>query len=576
MKRCDLLTIALAMATISSAAPPVGRPVPGQLLVQSRIGVSAATATAAVIRAGGQIQQRIDRINVHVVRVPEPAIARVSAALMGTGLFTFVERDQIALSSAGVTATDPYFPSEWHLTAIKAPDAWAITTGSSNVLIGVIDSGGDWTHPDLAPSMVTGWNFLKGNTDTQDTVGHGTAVSGAAAAATNNATGVAAVSWGNKIMPLLISDSSSPAYISALSNAITYAADRGVRILSVSICWTSPSSTLQSAVDYAWSKGSVVFAAAGNSSSSAPTYPAATNNVVAVSATDVNGTLASFSSYGNWIDLSAPGNNILTTKLGGIYSAWYGTSFSTPITAAVGALVLSIKPGLSASSLVNLLEQNSDDLGAPGYDQYFGHGQVNAYKALLAAGSLAADTTLPSVSITSPSSAATVAGTIQVQGSASDNVGVTGTQLYIDNQLVSISSSSPFSFAWNTLNYTNGSHTLQVKASDAAGNIGSTSVSVNVYNPVVSDTMPPVVTIGSPTSGSSVKGNLLISASATDNVGISQVAIYIDDTLRCTDTASPYTCSWNTKKASSGSHTIKVTAWDAAGNFSSATTTVYK
>src|SRR6185369_12664315 len=130
--------------------------------------------------------------------------------------------------------------------------------------------------------------------------GHGTAVSGTAAAATNNGTGVAGVGWSTKIMPLKVVDSTGSATYSNLASAITYAADHGVRIINVSLAGSTASSTLQSAENYAWNKGTVIFAAAGNSSSSALLYPAADPNVVAVSATDVNGTFASFSNYGSW------------------------------------------------------------------------------------------------------------------------------------------------------------------------------------------------------------------------------------------------------------------------------------
>lgn len=570
---------AFCAGILAAASPQANEHVHARLLAQPRLGAKSADVASALTRVGARLERKLDRINVHVFQVPEPALDRVAAALMQTGLFTFVEPDHIARPVA-VTPSDPYFSSEWHLTAIQSPNAWGITTGNSGVLIAVIDSGADWNHPDLAPNLVPGWNFLNGTSITQDNAGHGTAVAGTAAAASNNGMGVTGVSWGNKIMPLQILDATTAASYSNLASAITYAADRGARIISISLCGSSPSSTLQSAENYAWNKGSVIFAAAGNSSSSSPNYPAADPNVVAVSASDQGGTFATFSNYGSWIDIAAPGNYILTTVLGGSFGSWYGTSFSTPVAAAVGALVLSVKPGLSNSALVNLLEQNADDLGAPGYDQYFGYGQVNAYRAVMAAGTASADTTRPSVSITSPGNGATLAGSIQVQGTAIDNVGISNIQFYIDNQVVSSTASSPFAFPWNTVNYANGSHTLTVTATDAAGNTGSTTVSVTVNNVTVNDNIPPVVTILRPITGAAISavgsGNVQIAASATDNVAISQVSFYVDNVLKCTDTSAAYTCNWNTKKASSGTHILTVTAWDTSGNFSSAKTTVYK
>jgi hypothetical protein len=408
-------------------------------------------------------------------------------------------------------------------------------------------------------------------------MGHGTATAGTIAAATNNGAGVAGVAWGNPIMPLIVVDSTGFASYSNIASAITYAADHGVRIMNISIAGSGASSTLQSAINYAWNKGAVVFASAGNFSTSTPYYPAACDNAVAVSATESSDLLASYSNFGSWIDLAAPGSGILTTNTGGSYASWSGTSFSSPVAAGVAALVLSERPSLTAAGLVSLLEQNSDDLGAPGFDASYGYGRVNAYKAVLAAQSMpASDTTAPSDAITSPSSGTSVSGSVQVQGTATDNVGVTNLQFLVDGQLISSAPASPFSFAWNTLSVVNGSHTLSVKASDAAGNVGSVSVTVSVNNPVVKDTTAPSIVITSPASGARVTGNTNITVSATDNVGVSQVSIYLDGVLKTTDTSAPYSYNWNTRKSSAGTHTIKATAWDAAGNSTTTSITVTK
>ena len=526
--------LGFAIASVLAAAPPQNDGhVPGYLLAQSRLGAHPANVTAALAKVGAHRQKTIDPINVHVLQVPEPALDQVSAALMQTGLFSFVERDYTLHQSAtpgALNPNDPNFPSQWHLTAIQTPYAWALTQGSSNVIVAVIDSGADWTHPDLSSKLVPGWNFLTGTSATQDSggdSGHGTAVSGVAAAATNNGAGVAGVGWSTMVMPLEILDSTGSATYSNLASAIDYAADHGARIINISLSGSTASSTLQSAESYAWNKGAVIFAAAGNSANSTPNYPAADPNVVAVSATDVNGTFASFSSYGSWIDLSAPGNNILTTMTGGGYGYWYGTSFAAPITAGVAALVLAQKPGLSNSALVALLEQNADDLGTPGWDQYFGYGQVNAYKAVLAAQTSTIDTTPPTVSISGLANLATVLGTIQIQGTATDNVGVTTITFCVDGQVITTATSSPFMFSWNTVNVSNGTHTLTVKASDAAGNVGSASISLNVNNPVIVDTVPPVISITKPLNGAVVSGNMQITVTATDNIGVSQLSTYI-------------------------------------------------
>src|SRR5262249_38944556 len=149
-------------------------------------------------------------------------------------------------------------------STIQAPYAWGVTVGASGVPIAIIDSGVDGTHPDLTSKLIPGWNFLNGTSNTADVLGHGTAVAGTAGGATNNATGVAGVTWNNMIMPLVVLNSSDYASYSDIASAITYAADHGVRIINISIGGSSSSSALQSAVDYAWNKGAVVFASAMN------------------------------------------------------------------------------------------------------------------------------------------------------------------------------------------------------------------------------------------------------------------------------------------------------------------------
>jgi subtilisin family serine protease len=197
------------------------------------------------------------------------------------------------------------------------------------------------------------------------------------------------------IMPLVAVDDSDFAAYSNIAAAIQYAADHGVRVINISLGGTAWSALLQNAVDYAWSRGSVVFASAMNDGNTSPNYPAACNHGVAVSATDTADHLAAYSNFGEWIALSAPGSDILSTMNGGGYGYWFGTSFASPIAAGVAALVLAVNPNLSASDLVNLMEQTADDLGSPGRDSTYGWGRVNAYRAVQAAQALAAPAPAP-------------------------------------------------------------------------------------------------------------------------------------------------------------------------------------
>jgi subtilisin family serine protease len=356
---------------------------PGRLLVGDRQGVRPEAADRVLDAHRAVVRRVVPEIGMRVVEVPAGSGAAAMASLIQSGAFRYVERDYYARTAA--VPDDPSFPFEWHLAKIQAPQAWDINTGSPSVVVAAIDSGADAMHPDLQSKLVPGWNFLTSTSDTSDGEGHGTAVAGTIAAAANNGIGVAGVTWGSKIMPLVVVDSSGSAAYSDIATAIQYAADHGARVINISIGGTAASAALQSAVDYAWSKGSVVFAAAMNNSTSTPYYPAACNGAVAVSATDSSDNLASFSNYGSWVTISAPGANILTTSMGGSYGYWSGTSFSSPIAAGVAALALAAKPSLTNAELVALLEANADDLGTPGYDPQFGFGRVNAYRTVAAA-----------------------------------------------------------------------------------------------------------------------------------------------------------------------------------------------
>ena len=490
--------------------------------------------------------------------------------LAASGQYVFVEPDYLAMPLE--IPNDPNYSQEWHLQTIQAPSAWDVTTGSASVPIAMIDSGVDPTHPDLASKLIPGWSFLTGTADTHDVLGHGTQTAGTAAAIGNNGVGVAGIAWQNPIMPLVVLNSSDWASYSDIANALMYAADHGVRIVNISIGGPSFSSTMQSAVDYAWNKGTVVFAAAGNYANSTPIYPAACTNVVAVGATDPNDNLAGFSNYGTYVDLTAPGVSIVTTTAGGGYGGVSGTSFSSPIAAGVAALVLSRNPSLSAQQLVTLLEQNSDDLGAAGYDPIYGWGRVNASRAVTAAGG-GTVTPPPTVTISNPAPSSTIQAAVMVQGSAIASTSLSSIELWVDGVQNSTTTTPAFAFNWNSTTVGNGPHTLTVIAREPSGVSGQASVSVSVNN-VAPDTTPPTVTLFSPANTSTVAGSVPVQGTATDNVGVTSIQFFVDGTLSGTATSSPFSFTWNSTLAAGGSHTLTVKAWDAAGNMGQASTYV--
>jgi hypothetical protein len=184
----------------------------------------------------------------------------------------------------------------------------------------------------------------------------------------------------------------------------------------------------------------------------------------------------------------------------------------------------------------------------------------------LANGSTGGDTTPPAASITAPANGATVSGTVSVTATASDNVGVTKVEFYLDGVLQSTDTTSPYAWSWNTATASNATHSLTAKAYDAANNIGTSSaVSVTVSN-AGGDTTPPTVSITAPANGATVSGTVSITATASDNVGVAKVEFYVDGALRTTDTTAPYSWSWDTTTFANSSHTLVAKAYDAANN----------
>jgi len=548
---------------------------PGYILVGPKAGTPDAVVDQTLADHGGRSLGKLDKLNIHVVEVPVDHEADTVARLAKNPHVRFAEVDRLVPPTA--TANDPMFGSEWHLVKIGAPAAWDTSTGSG-VTIAILDSGVDGTHPDLSTKIVPGWNFYDSNSNTSDVYGHGTIVAGAAAAATNNSTGVASVAGAAKIMPMRVTDTSGMAYASSLAQALTWAADHGARVASISFQGVAASATVQNAASYFRSKGGVVIVAAGNTGAQDSTAPS--DLMTVVSATDSNDVRASWSTYGSFVDIAAPGVNVYSTVRGGGYGAYSGTSMATPIVAGTAALILARRPDFAPAQVTSTLYSSATDIGAVGTDIYYGNGRVNAAAALALAAGAATDTTKPSAAITSPTGG-TVSGLVNVAASATDNVGVTRVDLRVNGQTVASDTLAPFQFSWDSTKVPNGTATLTAVAYDAAGNTGtSAGVSVNVSNgaPPPADTTPPTIHITAPGSGAKVTGVVAISTSAADNSGATGITqlLYVDGKLVASGNGSSMSYKWNTRKAKAGPHTISATARDAAGNAASAQEQVTK
>ena len=282
-----------------------------------------------------------------------------------------------------VSIDDPYVSDQWGWFRVKADQAYDTGYHGEGVIVALLDTGVDTAHPDLAANIIGGWNFVDDNDNITDLDGHGTMVCGVVAAVANNGIGVAGVAPNVTIMPLKVL-SESGGTLFDLSSAITYAANHGANVIGMSLGGNSSRipMALESAINSAYQKGCVLVAAAGNDGSNELFYPAAYDNVIAVSAIDENNTKASFSNYGDYIDFCAPGVNILTTWTNGTYAYGSGTSFSAPFVTGVVALMLSKYPSLAPENVTATLRAEAVDLGDAGWDQFYGWGLVDAYAAV--------------------------------------------------------------------------------------------------------------------------------------------------------------------------------------------------
>jgi hypothetical protein len=296
-----------------------------------------------------------------------------------TDKIEYTELDNQAMIS--MVPNDPMYNYQWQLPKVSAPNAWDIEQGAEDIVVAVLDTGVS-AHADISAKYLGGYNFVDNNINPEDGHGHGTFVSGMIAAVTNNNLGVAGSAPNVKIMPVKVLSDAGWGYYSWVAQGIVWATDHGADVINMSLGGSASSSLVQDAVNYAHARGVTVVAAAGNSGTSDPSYPGACEYVVGVGATDSQDRLASFSQYGDWVDVTAPGVSVFSARKGGGYGYWSGTSFSSPMVAALVSLVQAKESSYSPNQIELIIEQNADDLGAPGKDDYFAWGRVNYFKAL--------------------------------------------------------------------------------------------------------------------------------------------------------------------------------------------------
>lgn len=475
--------------------------VPGELLVGLKNSNVARANSAATDRSIGAVLGTHPQLGVMRVQIaPGFTMAQAAARLRARPDVAYVELNGLYHTMA--TPNDANYASQYAPHKVQADLAWGIWKPQASVTIAIVDTGIDYLHPDLTNKVlrnggtVVGFNALGANartgvsTDPIDDQGHGTHCAGIAAAQIDNGIGIAGIAGWNgvagstdtvntKLMPVKVLDSTGSGTDASVASGITWAADHGAKVISLSL-GGGGSTTLSNAVSYAWGKGVVIVAAAGNSSSSSFSYPGAYPNVISVAATDSSDTLASYSNYGSWVKVAAPGSSIYSTlpivSTGGGFGTNYGTlsgtSMATPHVAGEAALLLAQNPSLTNAQVSSLITGNTDPFTPyAGRTIASGSGRINVYRALQAA----SGTPLPPAT---PTGLAATAGNAQVALSWNSSSGATSYNLKrsTTNGGPYTTITSPTGTSYTNTGLTNGTtYYYVVSAVNAAGESANSS-----------------------------------------------------------------------------------------------------
>jgi uncharacterized repeat protein (TIGR01451 family) len=410
-----LLFLLTSMPTVRLAAWPANDSFrPGAVLVGMRPVASLAIMTQLLADRGLQVEHALTPLPIVSVQVPIGQELATAESLRRVGQVAFAELDYAAHSTEVITPTDPGWINQWGPRQIEAPAAWAVVTGTSRLIIALVDSGLKLDHEDLASQRwinsaeipdnfidddgngkiddVNGWHFYQvftgstyvpaENADVQDDYGHGTHVAGIAAAAMNNHVGIVGLAPGARVMPVKVLDQFGTGWYSDIAAGIVYAADNGAQIINLSLGGAEDSQTLRAAIDYVQARGALVVAATGNTGGMV-LYPAAYESVLAVAATDQNDQVAYFSNRGPQVDVAAPGVDIYSTwpwRDG--YFTKSGTSMASPHVSGLAALIWTARPDLSAAMVRRVITSTVNDIGPVGWDESVGWGRVNANAAV--------------------------------------------------------------------------------------------------------------------------------------------------------------------------------------------------
>ncbi len=508
---------------------------------------------------GGKTKYTYHIINAKAVEISEQSIAHIK----NNPRVAYVEED------AKVYALDAELDNSWGVKHIGAGVVHEYNKGAG-VNVSIIDTGIDTTHPDLYANYKGGYDYVNNDADPKDDNGHGTHCAGIVAAE-DNGIGVVGVAPGANLYAVKVLNRVGSGYISDVIAGIDWSVNNDMDVVSMSLGSSTSSTSLKTACDDAYEAGLVIVAAAGNSGdgnsdTTELSYPAAYDSVIAVGATGRYDTAPSWSNSGPYLELAAPGVGIystlptyrvtLTRTYGYNYGTLSGTSMACPHVAGTVALVLFSDPTLTNEDVRLRLNTTADNLGPEGWDSVYGNGLVDAENATQPGDAP------PVVDLVNPADGSTVSGTIIIEANASDDVGVTKVDFYINDTLLATDDTEPYNTSWNTTTVADGSHIITATATDTAGQTASDMNGVTVDN-----TPPDQVTNLIVTTISSSK--LDLSWSAITEMNLDHYNVYRNTTSGgpYNLVASPTTNSYSdTGLEASTTYYYTVTAVDTAGN----------
>lgn len=549
---------------IDRAAPATG---PARLVVGYRAGTDATAMTRHLRAAGlsGRANSSLASLRAQAVTVPRADLAAVTAALRADPRVSYVEEDAVVQATA-VTPNDPLYAQQTELPQITVPDAWSVTTGSA-VTVAVIDSG---VSPvgDLAGAVVPGYDFVNNDADPTDDEGHGTAVASLIAGRGNNSAGIAGACWACKVLAIKTLDASGSGLASNSAAGIVFAADKGVKIINLSLGGYTATQVQKDAVAYAQSKGALVIASAGNDFVDDKLYPAAFDGVLAVGGTDEDSEPYIFcwfwcegTNFGpDWVDVAAPWCSIAanlpgysTPDTADDYDVFCGTSGAAPLVSGVTALLKSKYPGATPAALTRALTSTAKPTTITGFTQF---GEIRAGAAM---GKV--DASAPKITGTTPGQNARFRGTVTVTatGVSDTGSGLSHAELYANGKLVGRDNTAPYAVKYNS-NKSNATIAFQWKVFDKAGNS-------TVFNrKLIADNKAPTVKITSaPKNGAKVKGTVTVKVSASDASGINRVELLVNGKVVAKDVSAAYAFKVKVSKYPK-TMKIQIRAVDKVGN----------